>query len=295
MIKNTFLLAIFFLAGTLTYSQSIPVKLKFEQGQVFAIEMKTKSTISQELRGQPIDFTVDATANHAFTTTNSTEDNTTLRHDVKRINFAFDGMGQKQKFDSDVEKDLKGPFGKPVKEMLEKKYDMIIDPIGIVKMAFPEKIKLSEGDSRMAIITNMLKDVMDLVQPPQKDKASFFKVLPDSIKGVGDTWKTSSVENGGRVETNYTIAAITDSTIVVDFTENSTSVTKAEMMGNPTTTNLKNKSTGKIILNKQTNIIQEKTITTDSTGSTETSFGDLPVKSKSTIVILVKPVSMQND
>ena len=221
--------------------------------------------------------------------TNATDDNTTLRHEVKRINFAFDGMGQKQKFDSDVEKDMKGPFGKPVKDMLEKKYDMIIDPSGLVKMAFPEKITLAEGDSRMAIITNMLKGVTDIVQPPQKGKASFFYVLPDTAVSTGSKWKTNSIENGGRTETEYTITEINDSTIIVDFTENSSSVSKAEMMGNPTTTSLKNKSTGKIILDRVTNIIKEKTMTTESTGSTETSFGDLPVTSKTTTTIIVTP------
>ncbi|MBK8310289.1 MAG: hypothetical protein IPL04_04665 [Chitinophagaceae bacterium] len=66
--------------------------------------MKTNSTISQQAMGQSIDFKVDASANHSYAATNATDDNTTLRHEVQKINFAFDGMGQKQKFDSDNEK-----------------------------------------------------------------------------------------------------------------------------------------------------------------------------------------------
>lgn len=288
MKKKTIVFLSFLIASTFTFAQTVSGKLKFEQGQVLAIELKTKSTISQQAMGQTIDFTVDATANHSYTATNATDDNTTLRHEVQKINFAFDGMGQKQKFDSDNEKDLKGPFGKPVKDMLEKKYDMIIDPSGNVKMAFPEKITLAEGDSRMAIITNMLKGVIDLVQPPQKGKPSFFYALLDTVSSVGSTWKTTAIENGGNSETEFKIAEINDTTIVIDFTENSNSETKAEMMGNPTTTRLKNKSTGKIILDRATNIIQEKNFITESTGSTETSFGDLPVTSKTTTTIVVK-------
>jgi hypothetical protein len=272
-------------------AQTVTGKLKIGQGQVFDIEMKTKTVVSQQAMGQAIEFNVDATANHSYQATNATEDNTTLRHEVQRITFAFDGMGQKSKFDSEVEKDLKGPFGKPVKDILEKKYDVIIDPTGNVMMAFPEKIKLAEGDSRMAIITNMLKDVMDLVQPPQKGTAGFFKILPDTVCTVGSTWKTTTEANGGFVNTTYNISEITDSTIVVDFTETSNSVTKAEMMGNPTTTKMNNSSTGEIILDKSTNIIREKTMNTESTGTTETSFGDLPVTSKTTTTIVVKPKS----
>ena len=288
MKKKTVVFLSFLVVSSFTFAQTVSGKLKFEQGQVFSIEMKTKSTISQQAMGQAIDFTVDATANHSFTATNVTDDNTTLRHDVQKINFAFDGMGQKQKFDSDNEKDMKGSFGKPIKDMLEKKYDIIIDPSGNVKMAFPEKITLGEGDSRMAIITNMLKSVTNLVQPPQKGTASFFNVLPDTVSSVGNTWKTTALENGGSSETEYKIAQINDTTIVIDFTENSNSESKAEMMGNPTTTRLKNKSTGKIILDRATNIVQEKNFITESTGSTETSFGDLPVTSKTTTTIVVK-------
>lgn len=288
MKKRSVLIFTFLIAVTLTFAQTVSGKLKFGQGQVFEIEMKTSSTITQQAMGQAIDFNVDATANHSYTATNVTDDNTTLRHEVQRINFAFDGMGQKQKFDSDNEKDMKGTFGKPVKDMLEKKYDMVIDPSGSVMMAFPEKITLAEGDSRMAIITNMLKGVMDLVQPPQKGKASFFNVLPDTVSSVGSTWKTIVIENSGNSETEYEITEINDTTIVIYFTENSNSETKAEMMGNPTTTRLKNKTTGKIILDKATNIAQEKNFITESTGSTETSFGDLPVTSKTTTTIVVK-------
>jgi hypothetical protein len=243
--------------------------------------------------GQAIDFNVDATGDHSYKVTNATEDNTTLNHKVQHITFAFDGMGQKMKFDSNVEKDLNGTFGKPIKDMLDKKYDIIIDTAGKVKMAMPEKVVLSEIDSRMAIITSMLKDVLDLVQPPQKDNPSFFKVLPDGEGGKGDAWTTSYLTNGGKVEAGYTIADINDSTIIIDFAENSTTVTKAEMMGSETTTKMNNKSTGKIILDRVTGIIREKTINTESNGNTESPFGTLPVTSKTTTVITVRPV-MQN-
>ena len=96
------------------------------------ISLKLKTTIAQQAMGQSIDFNVDATGDHSYKVTNTTEDNTTLNHKVQHITFAFDGMGQKTKFDSNVEKDLNGTFGKPVKDILEKKYDIIIDPSGKV-------------------------------------------------------------------------------------------------------------------------------------------------------------------
>lgn len=289
--KHIFLAAtLFFLISISSFSQKINGKLTFNQGQNFEIAMTVKTTISQQVMGQAIDFTVDATGNHTYKVTNTTEDNTTLNHQVQRITFAFDGMGQKRKFDSNEEKDLNGPFGPLVKDMLEKKYDIIVDPSGSVKMAIPEKIVLAEGDSRMAIITSMLKGVLDIVQPPQKGRPSFFKVLPDGEGSKGDTWTTTYDGENGKVDAAYSLADITDSTIVVDFAENSVTVTKAEMMGSETTTTLNNKSTGKIILDRITGIIKEKTINTESNGNTEAPMGTLPVTSKTTTVITVKPV-----
>lgn len=271
-------------------SQKVASKLKFEQGQTFDVQIQVKNNIAQQAMGQSIDFNVDAAGFHTYKITNTTEDNSTINHQVQRVTFAFDGMGQKRSFDSNVEKDLNGMFGAPIKDLLTKKYDIIVDPSGKTLMAIPEKIKLAEADSRLAIVTTMLKDVLDIVQPPQKGKASFFKVLPDTETAKGEAWTESSINENGKFDAAYTISDINDSTIVVDFVGSSITVSKAEMMGSETTTNMTNKSTGKIILDRITGIVKEKTITTDSKGNTETSFGTMPVTSKTTTIITVKPV-----
>ncbi|MCB9056747.1 MAG: hypothetical protein H6549_12910 [Chitinophagales bacterium] len=40
-------------------------------------------------------------------------------------------------------------------------------------MSFPEKVDIKEEDSRLAIVTNMLKDVLDIVQPPKRKPPAF--------------------------------------------------------------------------------------------------------------------------
>jgi hypothetical protein len=269
-------------------SQKVNSQLKFEPGQVFEVTMQVKTTIAQQAMGQAIDFNVDATGNHCFKVTNINDDNSTLNHSVQRVAFAFDGMGQKRNFDSNNEKDLNGPFGKPVKDLLEKKYNMVIDPAGKTMMVIPEKVDSPNSDPRMAIITTMIKDLFNLVQPPKKGAASFFKVLPESETGIGESWTESYTNETGKFDAAYSISNINDTTIVVDFATSSSTVTKAEMMGNETITAMNHKSTGKIILDRVTGIIKEKTETTESTGNTETSFGTLPVTSKTVTTITVK-------
>ena len=258
--KQLFTLLSFIAVSFAAISQKVSGKLKFEQGQIFDVSIQVKNNIGQQAMGQTIDFNVDAAGYHSYKITNATDDNNTLNHQVHRITFAFDGMGQKRTFDSNIEKDLNGMFGKPIKDLLGKKYDIIIDPNGKTMMAVPEKIQLTDTDSRLAIVTTMLKDVLDIVQPPQKGKSSFFKVLPDTETGKGETWTESSINENGKFDAAYFISDINDSTIVVDFVGSSITVSKAEMMGSATTTTMTNKSTGKIILDRMTGIIKEKTI-----------------------------------
>lgn len=288
--KQCFTLLLFISVSFVSVSQKVSGKLKFEQGQTFEITLRIKNNIAQQAMGQAIDFAVEAAGNHSYKVTNATEENNTLNHQVQRITFEFDGMGQKRTFDSNLEKDLNGPFGKPVKDLISKKYDIIVDANGKTLMALPEKIQLAEMDSRLAIVTTMLKDVLDIVQPPQKGKASFFKVLPETETAKGEAWTESYFMDNGKFDAAYTISDITDSTIIVDFAATSLTVSKAEMMGSEMTTNMTNKSTGKIIIDKASGIIREKTITTDSNGTTESSFGSIPVTSKTTTIITVKPV-----
>jgi hypothetical protein len=290
MKKSIYTLLSLLSINMLSYSQSLTNHLKFDQGQILEISLQVKNTISQQAMGQAIDFTVDASGNHSYQVTNTTEANSTLHHSVNRITFSFDGMGQKKSFDSKEEKDINGQFGKSIKDLLDKKYDIIIDPFGNTLLSIPEKIQLTENDSRMAIISNMLKDVIDIVQPPQKGKASFFKVLPEKEPVKGLSWTESYSNESGKFDAAYVISDINDTTLIVDFAGNSITVSKAEMMGNETLTTMNNKSTGKIVLDRLTGIIREKTINTESNGNTEASFGTIPVTSKNTTIITVKPV-----
>ena len=271
--KKACIIFLFLSLTTAVYSQKVAGKLVFQQGQVFDIMMDLKTTVSQEAGGSAIDFIANAKATHGFKVTNTTENNSTLHHDVKKITFNFDGMGQKRSFDSGNPKDLEGFFGKPVKDILSKSYDMIIDPSGKTLLVKPEKIELAKTDDRLGIVFNLLKDLTNIVYPPKKNEASFFKVLPETETGLNESWTETGVDSNGMFKSTYTLSAITDSTILVDFKGNSSFVTRAEVMGMQTTTTMKSAYTGKIFIDKTTGIIKEKTMTTTSNGSTEAMAG----------------------
>jgi hypothetical protein len=285
------LFLLFLSVGIYSYGQKIPGKLSLQQGDTLAITVEVKQTVAQQAMGQAIDFNVNGLADHYYKVTNSTADNSTLHHKVQRLRFDFDGMGQKRAFDSENKKDIEGQFGKPVKDMLGKEFDLIIDPAGKTLVVRPEKITLEKPDERLAIITNMLKDLISVVYPPEKGSASFFKVLPEEGAAVGESWQeTFKTENESGI-TTYKLSAVTDSTIIVDFKTVSSSSAKAEMMGMETSTTMKSNATGKITLDKATGIIREKTTTIEANGATEVMGNSMPINSKTTISILVTRIS----
>ena len=271
------------------YGQKVSGILKFEQGKTLSIHMEIKTSVAQQAMGNAIEFTADGSAIHSYKVINATTDNTTLHHAANKIAFTFEGMGQKRSFDSGNETDMTGQFGEPVKNILSKKFDLIVDANGKVLTIRPEKIDTIKADERLAIVLNMLKDITDIVYPPQKGEASFFKVLPINETAKGESWTDSLQNETGKFKTISTLSAITDSTIVVDFTGNATTISKAMMMGRETTTNMNSTSTGKIILDKTTGIVKEKIINTESNGNTEAMGGTVPVTGKTTIIIRVKP------
>lgn len=275
-------------SGTISLqAQSVTAPLKMEQGQEYVVNLVLKNTVSQQAMGQAIDFVVDGNGTHSYKVMNATEDNFTLHHEAQKISFAFDGMGQKRKFDSDNEKDGNGPFGKPIKQFLARKYDMIVDPNGKVLLVAESKSDKVEMDERMAIITNMLRDVLSISEAPKKGEKSLFQVLPAKPVSVGDTWSDTLMTETVKGIFNYRVSAIDDAVITVEINGGSTSVSKAEMMGNETTTTMSNKTKGTILVDRLTGILKEKKTETESNGNTESSFGTLPVTAKTNTTVTV--------
>ena len=267
------------------FSQYISPALKFSQGQVITIKLDLESKVAQQAMSQAIDFEVKANAVHSYKVTNATGDNTTLHHELNSVQFKFDGMGYKRSFDSNNEKDLSGQFGKPVKELLGKSYDIVIDSTGTVLFAQPEKIEKPTTDERFAIIGNMLKDVFDLVQPPPKSGSSFFKVLPAGEIATGQTWSDNYENSNGKFENKYQVSSINDTSIIIQLTGTSITVSIAQFMGNETKTTMNNKTTGTITVNRSTGLVSEKNSVTESHGNTEVMGNSVPVTSKTTIAI----------
>lgn len=289
MIKGGGYIIVFLLMQHMLAAQTIPGILKFEEGKVFTIQMEIKTTIAQQAGEKAIDFNVEGTAAHSFKVLSTSGNMTTLQHKANALQFNFDGMGQHRSFDSRLEKDMAGPFGGTVKDILSRTYTMVVDQTGKVISIDPEKTGPLAIDDRFSIVFSMLKDVTDVAYPPKKGDASFFKVLPDKEISNGEHWIETGQRENGKYSSEYQVTGVSDSTISVDLKGTGNSNTRATMMGRETSTTMNSSNSGRIIIDKTTGIIREKRITTEANGITEAMGGTLPVSSRTTIIIQVKP------
>jgi len=272
-------------------AQKITAPVSLQQGDSIAVSVSVKQVVAQQAMGQPIDFHVDGIADHFYKVSNSTDDNATLHHKAQRMQFDFDGMGQKRSFDSDNKKDMDGQFGKPIKDILSKEYDMIIDRSGNTKLVRPEKIALQEPDSRFALIASMMKDLIHVIYPPQKNTASLFGVLPEQGAAVGESWQETFKTETESGITTYTLSSVTDTTIVVDFKTIASSTTTSEMMGRELSTTMKSNITGQLIADKASGLIKQKNSVIESNGAAEltgSGMPSMPINGKTNITVTVK-------
>ncbi|MBM3432179.1 MAG: hypothetical protein FJX92_04135 [Bacteroidetes bacterium] len=280
-----------FLALTLitfvTQAQKVTGKLVFQPGQVLNITTKSSMSNLVSAMGQEIELKSESTVDQLVQVTNTTEESHTLSQEIKRIRMTSEGMGNNINFDSDKESDLKGQFGGPIKELLGKKINMVIDASGNTLMAMADGAPSKSTADGANMLSQFIGGIGEMTEAPKQGEASFFKVLPATEVGKGDGWTNTIDRNGNKIEEAYSVAEINDNAIILNYLSNSASSRVQENMGMEVTINLKDKTEGKITVDRKTGIVKEKALTTTSTGSVVTGMGEFPINSTSTTLITV--------
>ena len=163
----------------------------------------------------------------------------------------------------------------------------MIDASGNTLMAMNEGASTGKAGAEAGMLAQFVSGLTELTQAPKQGEASFFKVLPATEVGVGDAWTNTIDRNGTKIEEAYSIAEINENIITLNYLSNSNSTTVQENMGMEVTITMKNKSEGKIKVDRKSGILKEKTITTTATGTVASGYGDFPINSTSTSVITI--------
>ena len=295
--KNSFILTIALaVLNAPGFSQKVTGKLNLKKGQQIEITSDTKSLVNQEAMGQTIDFKINGSITHVYQVIDANAKQASLKHNTKHISLNMDGMGQTQAFDSDKKEDLDGQMGGPVKDILNKSYEMTIDQSGKVISVKEDTTQTKKQGDEADMVGNILSKLGSALDAPVAGEASFFKILPGKELKKGDTWLDSTNFQagdstrfqGGKEFIHYTLSDITPSGIVVDFTSNSNTDIKSDMMGMEATTHMINNSKGKITIDRASGILKNKIAETESNGTVDIMGQSIPIKTKTNLTINVK-------
>ncbi len=286
--KQLFLVAAIAFATT-GFAQKVNNKLTFQKGQKLEMTSKVNTLISMEMMGQAMESKIDATVTRLFDVEDVTNNSATIEHKVRRIQMNFEApMQGVQTFDSDNEKDMKGDGGKVMEKALKNKYSMTVDAGGKITAVKaddnnPNNTPKKEDADMMSTALAQFAAGFDL---PKTGDTSEFMILPPKELAKGESWTDSSKN----IKTVYTLADVTDADIIVNYTEEASTSRIQEAMGQEITMNSKDKTTGKIILDKKSGLLKEKTATTNSEGNMEMAGQTMPMNTKTTKTITVKAI-----
>ncbi|MEI6946898.1 DUF6263 family protein [Paraflavisolibacter sp. H34] len=261
-------------------AQKTENKISFPKGKKLEWTIQSKSVITQEMMGMPLEMNMENTVVQAYDVTDVKNEVATMESKIKRLQFTAEGMGQKQSFDSDKESDRNSSTGKQLQKGM-KKYTLDVDATGRIL-----SVKTEEGAAANAAEEdeeNPLAQMMQGIEGPKAGTASIFKVLPTQSIKKGSTWTDSiQVANMGASLAHYTVSDITATDILIDFTSDGSVQKTQEAMGMQALVNMKLKSTGKLTVDKKSGLPKQRTTNFEGTGTVEVAGQSIPMSTKST-------------
>lgn len=268
-------------------AQKVNNKLQFQKGQKLEVLTTVKS--ASQMMGQSVDINI--TSNRVLDVEDVAGGNAVIENKIKRLQVAFDGMGQQKSFDSEKEEDRNGEMGKNFEKGLKNKYTMTVDPYGkitAVKADNDNPNKTTDSASQGDMMSGMMGGLMEGFSLPEVGDAIEFAVLPSKEVSKGATWTdTTSADKDTKRNATYTVSDITGNEIIVDYTEEVATKTTKENMGMQVEIDKRDKNRGKITLDRKTGLLKQKTVTTETTGTASVMGQEIPLDTKSTKTVVV--------
>jgi hypothetical protein len=263
------------------FSQKLSNQLQFEKGKKLEMVIQVNMVMTQAMGDSKVNMNVT----RIFDVNDVVNNTAVMEHKIKRVQFSMDNaMLGSQSFDSDKESDMKEELGKVFEKSLKKKYTMTVDAKGQVVSVKQEeendKKKVTAEGDMMSGMMNQLAQGMDV---PKKGDFTEFHILPDHDVATGESWTDSL---GGRT-TVYTLTELTDNEAIINFTEVEKIDRVQEMMGREIQVKSTDKSTGRVILDRKTGLMKERSSNVASTGEMQMMGQSFPITRTGTKTITI--------
>jgi hypothetical protein len=254
--------------------------VKFERGKKLEMIAESKAVVSQEMMGQTMDVNVNSKLVRSFDIEDVNNGVAKIEHKVKRLQFDFDMMGQKQSFDSENEADLKSEMGKSLEKSIKNKYSMMVDAGGKIVSVSLDDDNPNKEVAGTDMMSNMLSQFAEGLELPKSGDLFSLKLSTNGQFAKGKSWSDSlSGPEAGNIK--YTVADVTGSEVLIDYTSEGVTKRSQEVGGGMTMNlDLKNKTTGRITVDKKSGLLKKRTLESEGSGMMEIAGQSIPMKSK---------------
>lgn len=277
---NKFLFILALAAGINSAAQKNTSKINFPKGQKLEMTAQTKAVITQEVMGQSMEINVNSTIVRSFDIEEVNNGTARIEHKIKKLQFAFDAMGQAQSFDSDKPEDMKSEIGKSLEKSIKNKYSMSVDEKGTILSVKADDDNPNAEKAGGDVMSNMMGQFAEGLQVPKMGETISLKVTTAGQFAKGQSWTDSLTgEESGTVK--YTVNNITASDVLIDYISEGVTKKKQDVgNGVEMDVNLKNNTTGIITLDKKSGLLKQRTVESEGSGSMEVMGQSIPMKSK---------------
>ena len=208
--------------------------------------------------------------------------NYTISNMLTKLKISMDAMGQQTNYDSEKPEDKDSEMGKVASKKINTRDTILIDKMtgDIIedrKNNSPERA--DESNPLMGMMESMGNSDGSAVA-----EGAFFIISKE--KKAGDTWTDSTSDKNIKTVKTYTIKSIDKSiaTILVNGTISGDTVT--EMQGSSVSFSMNTKSTGEMVVDIKTGLVNKITNTADITGNIEVMGQSMPITSKATSSVI---------
>ena len=272
--KKNLLMAVAVLAicGSSIAQTYNPLQLK--KGQKYQVETKLNTNTVTEVQGQSMENVADIVTTYLLEVKN-VGDSIDLANMVTSLKMNMNQMGQEIAYNSEDTADTNNPFAGPLKEFINKSYDVRISTTG--------KIPENNDEKETDMIVRQLGDF----ESSGYGATIAFLSLPKDVK-AGTTWTNKVEKEGTNSVTEYTVKSVSGDLATLAIkgsTENEINMTN---QGIEMTVRGKGTFTGEQIVNVKTGVIQSSTTDANSDGTVEAMGQEFPTKTTVKSVTTVK-------
>ncbi len=279
------------LALTLTLglaAQSYTPAVKLEAGKQYTVTTITKSNMTQEAMGQTMEIPIDATNKATLTIKELSNKGYESTYITDRVQFAANMMGQDMNYDSDKKDDKDSPMGKTMNKLVGKETSFVVNGAGnIIKETIVKQTQEKSDEEGPDMMTGMMGMGMS-----EASTCPVFNLFVNNTElKIGDSFIDSSTVNdkdgSTKTSTTYILKEIKDGKSIFTLNGQVAISKKMEMQGMEMTTTTASKSTGDMIVDVATGLLNSKSIVTETTGSVDVQGMSIPITGKTTTTITV--------